>query len=602
MTGEFEKGITIEKAIKEIDARRYLLPAIQRKFTWRPAQVCTLFDSLMRGYPLNTFMFWEVQDEKIKEKFQFYNFLSDYCERFKEDNQSFNTRGYGNFHAVIDGQQRLTSLYIGLKGTYAYKIPGKWWPQARDENILPSRTLYINLASSLDEEANEERMKNEFKFLTKKEYEKDKKNPDKFWFEVGKILSFPVAQTDDVVLDIVVNFLQEEGLETNKNARKALTRLYFAIRRDNTIHFYNETSQEIDHVLDIFIRTNSGGTQLSLSDLLMSIAIANWKEDARKQIDDLVYQVRSGSDMGFSINRDFVLKAALMLSENEVRFKVENFTAENVNKIEEKWDEIKFCIVEAFRLIRSFGINDASLRAKNATIPIAYYLFHKNKDKANGNLYADINKKARHELDRKKISQWLHMSLLRSVFGGQGDTLLLHLREVIQHNLSNPTGFPLKEIIEKFRGTNKSLSFDDEDFIERLLKTRKGDSNCFSILAILFPDLDFTRSLNIDHLHPVASFDAKRLDVLGAFENPGGRSFYENVENWDGIANLQLLDSSKNKSKGDMPLLEWCEKEGGVVKVATLLPEDLDLSFKKFEEFVLARTLLLKKRFTFLIT
>ena len=74
---------------------------------------------------------------------------------------------------------------------------------------------------------------------------------------------------------------------SNIYAQKTLTRLYFAIRLDNTIHFYNETSQNIDHVLDIFIRTNHGGTPLFFSDLLMSIAIANWQKDAREQIDNL---------------------------------------------------------------------------------------------------------------------------------------------------------------------------------------------------------------------------------------------------------------------------------------------------------------------------
>lgn len=66
-----------------------------------------------------------------------------------------------------------------------------------------------------------------------------------------------------------------------------------------------------------------------------------------------------------------------MLSDADVRFKVKNFTGDQVAKIEQEWDDIKACILEVFRLIRSFGLNDAALRAKNAAIPIAYYLFHK---------------------------------------------------------------------------------------------------------------------------------------------------------------------------------------------------------------------------------
>lgn len=597
MAGEYEKAITIEKAIHQIVNRHYLLPAIQRKFTWSSSQICVLFDSIMRGYPINTFMFWEVREQEVKKSFRFYQFLERYCERFEENNPDFDTKGHGDFFAVIDGQQRLTSLYIGLKGTYAYKLPRKWWPRTKDDSILPPRKLYLNLAAPLDEESNEEMMSHEFKFLTETQFKEDQNKPEKIWFQVGEVLDFDAAEADDDVLDIVMDYLQGIDQETNKYARKALTRLYFAIRRDSTIHFYNETNQSIDHVLDIFIRTNHGGTPLAFSDLLMSIAVANWKKDARQQIDDLVDQVRFGSDMEFSINRDFVLKTALTLSDADVRFKVKNFTGDQVAKIEQEWDDIKICMLEVFRLIRSFGLNDAALRAKNAAIPIAYYLFHKGRNKTNSKqgLYADINKRARHEEERKRIRQWLHMSLLKGVFGGQGDALLTNLRKIIRSGLSSPAGFPLDEIVTDYRGTAKDLVFDD-DFIDRLLKTQKDDSSCFSILALLFPDLDFTQSLDIDHLHPTASFRKKRLDSQVGFGNPEGRFFYENLENWNGIANLHLLNSSKNKSKQDVPLDQWLAKQNGTKAEDLLIPTGTDLSFGAFESFINARAAFLKQK------
>ena len=50
MSGSFEKAITIRQAIRNIDDRTFLLPAIQRNFVWSPQQICVLFDSLMREY------------------------------------------------------------------------------------------------------------------------------------------------------------------------------------------------------------------------------------------------------------------------------------------------------------------------------------------------------------------------------------------------------------------------------------------------------------------------------------------------------------------------------------------------------------------------
>lgn len=181
------------------------------------------------------------------------------------------------------------------------------------------------------------------------------------------------------------------------------------------------------------------------------------------------------------------------------------------------------------------------------------------------------------------------------MFGGQGDALLTSLRKIIRANLSSSAGFPLDEIVSDYRGTAKDLSFDD-DFIDRLLKTQKDDSSCFSILALLLPDLDFTQSLDIDHLHPAASFTKRRLDSHDDFSNPAGRSFYENLENWNGIANLHLLNSSKNKSKQDVPLDQWLVGQSGLKAEHLLIPAETDLAFGAFESFIGARGALLKQR------
>ncbi|MCX7190678.1 MAG: DUF262 domain-containing protein, partial [Methylotenera sp.] len=144
MAGEYEKAISIKEAIDSINNHDYLLPAIQRKFVWSSQQICVLFDSIMRGYPINTFMMWDVKDDLIKNDYKFYEFIKEYCQRFNEENPHIKTNAsFHNFKAIIDGQQRLTSLYIGLCSTYAYKQPRVWWPTVRDDNIFPPRKLYL---------------------------------------------------------------------------------------------------------------------------------------------------------------------------------------------------------------------------------------------------------------------------------------------------------------------------------------------------------------------------------------------------------------------------------------------------------------------------
>ena len=75
-----------------------------------------LFDSIMQGYPINSFMFWKITSADVTNRFKFYEFLKKYRSFFAENNSDIDTKGFGDFIAVIDGQQRLTALYIGLKG------------------------------------------------------------------------------------------------------------------------------------------------------------------------------------------------------------------------------------------------------------------------------------------------------------------------------------------------------------------------------------------------------------------------------------------------------------------------------------------------------
>ena len=593
MAGEYEKAITINEARKQIEARKLLLPAIQRNFVWNTDQICTLFDSLMRGYPINTFMMWDVKCPKIKEEFRFYEFLDSYCQRFKEDNPFFPTRGHDDFKAVIDGQQRLTSIYIGLKGTYAYKQPRVWWPDVQNDSVLPPRKLYLDLVKPIEDE--DSLMQYNFRFLTNAQYKASLEKDGIHWYEVGTILNTPdVNGIDKVPFGIVLPYLKEHGLEDNQFAMETLTRLFVAIRMEKLIHFFNETSQEIDHVLDVFIRTNSGGTTLAFSDLLMSIAIANWRGDARKDIDDLATQIWRSSDMGFSINRDWILKTSLMLVDADVRFRVKNFNATQVEVIERQWTEISTCVAESFKLLRSLGLNDQSLRAKNAVIPIAYYLFKKT---FRGEpLFRTINNLAYNRDERIEIGRWLHMALLKGVFGGQSDGMLTKMRNIINNHLEG-TCFPLPQIIDAYKGTNKDLRFDDE-YVSNLLNIQYGDSRCRSVLALLFPEVNENQVLHIDHLHPKSAFEKKALSGHEFLKsNEELMRFFADPCHWNSMANLHLLNSSQNTSKNASPLVDWLENEGNGFRVEDLLIDSsVSLGFDQFKTFYEKRREALKQR------
>ncbi|MEP5231138.1 MAG: DUF262 domain-containing protein [Alloalcanivorax sp.] len=597
MAGEYEKAITIKDAIDAINQRDYLLPAIQRKFVWSSHQICVLFDSIMRGYPINTFMMWEIKDDGIKNDYKFYEFLKSYCQRFSEENPHVATNAsYKDFRAVIDGQQRLTSLYIGLCGTYAYKKPRVWWPSTRDDKVLPPRKLYLDLKAPLESEDDESLMYYNFRFLTDRQY-KDSlaaETPAHHWLCMHEILRYPHHESsDDVLLEVVMPELERRGLSTNTFARKTLLKVYDVIRSQRIIHYFNENSQQIDHVLDVFIRTNSGGTKLDFSDLLMSIAVAHWDGDFRKELDDLTQHIHQNTEMGFYIERDWLLKTCLMLTEADVRFKVRNFKGEQVARIQQEWPEIKECITETFRLVRRFGIMPQSLTSRNAVIPICYYLYKK--CSSGEPLFRKINNLAKCHEQRAVISQWFYMALLKGVFGGQADSILSSMRDVLEKHLTNDI-FPLPAIIERYKATNKDLRFDEET-LDKLLETQHGEGRCRALLHLLFPEMNVSEVFHIDHLHPRASFDKKLLNKASFLQDDEQlMAFYRNPVHWNAIPNLHLLNHSQNLAKKDRPLKEWLSDQNVHLTPSDLLIENVDLEFTSFKAFYLARREALKQR------
>lgn len=72
-----EAPITVAEAIMAIKSHKYLLPAIQRDFVWSADKTIALFDSLMRGYPVGSFLFWRV-DAATSTSYAFYEFMQHF--------------------------------------------------------------------------------------------------------------------------------------------------------------------------------------------------------------------------------------------------------------------------------------------------------------------------------------------------------------------------------------------------------------------------------------------------------------------------------------------------------------------------------------------
>lgn len=581
MASGFKNPITIKEAIDNIHNRKYLLPAIQRKFTWSSSQVEMLFDSILRGYPINSFMLWKIADENIKSNYKFYEFIREFREFYKENNIDIDTTATNDFEAVIDGQQRLTSLYIGLRGSYAYKMPRKWWRD--DEENLPTRHLYLNIASAINQQYDNQKYY-DFRFLSSRDLIRYSDKDEYHWFEVRKILELDDDQK-------VKSYINKNNLSDNDYAYDTLSTLYKRIHSEKLINYYVEEEQEPDKVLEIFIRTNSGGTPLSFSDLLMSIASANWKKiDARKEIEDLVNKVYSIGRPGFLINKDFILKTCLVLCAENIKFQLKNFGYDNVEIFEANWSEIKKSVIAGFELIERLGFNDKTFRAKNAAIPIICYIYY-------NKLSNKISDATYDSKDRELIARWINLSFIKSIFGGQTDRVLVILRKVLRKKLGK--NFPLKEIIDTFkRDPARNYTLDD-DFIDGLLSSQYESNEALYTLLLLYPHLDYyNQNFHKDHLHPASFF--KNDSNIDKYIPKSSIEFAKNKENWNSVLNLQLLNGQMNQSKQDKTLKDWVSINN-IQNDILYVDFNTSLDIKDFEMFIKNRKAKLKEKIKSLI-
>lgn len=572
----FFPPLCVSDAIEKIDYNQYLLPAIQRDFVWSNSKIEMLFDSLMQGYPIGSMLLWRVSGKNTDNQ-RFYGILKKYRERYLIRSEEVSTKDISNFEVVLDGQQRLTALYLGLKGSYAYHGYNLAWKD--NEYSIPTRYLYLNLKykKSKKNDLNDSDDDNMYEFSFLKPTEAEKVDDNNIWFKVGDILGIKgTAQLN-------AHFKEHNIIEIE--SQEILCRLHDIVHLEKLIHYYLEESSDFTRALNIFIRINSGGITLSYSDLVMSTTIMGWMNlDAKKEINGLVDELVK--EYGYPVNKDFILRTYLILYNDDIKFRVHNFSIKNAKEFEDHWDGIKLAIREVFQLVTDFGYVPNTLTSLNALLPIVFYLYKTERVK-------NFCQKVTYKEDRALIKKWLHIVLLHQIFGGQAEGVLKVIRDTIKKEITKGTElFPVSAIAARLSKTNKSITVDDE-FIQGLLYTSKDNRYAFPILALLFPHLDYkNRDFHLDHCHPLSVFTEKKIKAKGIILNDDNKDYFTDGDYFNSIINLQMLDGNENKSKNAKDLNIWVA-ENSIPLKKYYLPKELEL--KEFPTFVEKRTALLTK-------
>lgn len=559
--------MTVKEAIALIQNSEMLLPAIQRKYVWSENQIIELIDSILSGYPIGTFLIWKTTAASANERrYSFYRFIANYHERDACVNEYLSIASFAGdkvLQGVLDGQQRLNSLLIALDGSYAAKLPRKRW---NNPDAFPRKHLFFNLLSGSKTNGDDDSgCKYEFAFFDSEQA------PDEshLWFKLSGILKINLDDLPDFVKTEYEALDYSEEV-VSKIILSNLLKLHEAFcKSKEVINYYEVETDDMDEVLDIFVRTNSGGTILSKSDLLFSAIVSSW-QDARSEFDSLIKRI---ADLGFRVDSDFIVHICLMLLDRNISLKVRNLNKETIEEIRNKWKEISAATLKSFKLLKTLGLNHEFIASYNAIIPIVYLAFKG----------CDLN------ASRSEIQKYLAIAQVKQLFSRSANSTLGKIRDSLRTESAEVRGeYRLKEKTfsrSQLKGIsvgtdNFQMSNDDIDALFYLGKGRRA----FIVLALLYPNIKLDQfEFHMDHLHPTAGFKDKNLKCLEISES-------DRLE-WkamcDSLANLQLLEGRENESKNKESLEKWlAEDEHRQVKFVSA---DTSYKLEDFDEFLRVR-------------
>jgi hypothetical protein len=554
--------IRVSDIIRQINRDIYL-PAIQREFVWGTERIERLFDSIMADFPIGSFLYWRLE-QKNKDEWPVYEFIRDFDEE-SSHNEPANMAGITrDIKLVLDGQQRIASLLVGLRGSYRYFY--RRWRETR---------LYLNLLKPpVPNEDNPEELTYGFAF--REGTDPDGENPQ-LWYLVGRILDFEDAEDAKADTKAQLASLAEDQMD---NANRLIGRLHNRIHTTLVGNYFEEKSQDPEKVLQVFVRANSGGLPLEYSDLLLATATAKWETvDARSEIHNFTDSLNEIGN-GYSFGKDFVLKACLYLSESlPIQYKVKNFTRKNLRIIEGNWVKIQESLSVTVRLISRFGFNAKNVVAPLALLPIAFYLMKR------GKVTFDTSSKAEDADAQVAIRQWFIFSTLKNAFGGSSDTTLTRLRELLT-KCGPTTPFPANVL---YTSLAIEPRFNDAE-IDRILGYGYQGRYTNLVLSLLYPDRDWKDAVfHEDHIFPQSEFQVRALKNRG-YDDLQVQSY---LSKYNFLPNLQLLTDSENLSKNASPFDEWIQTRDAAFCKRHLIPELTNYGFDSFEDFVKARTLLI---------
>ena len=538
----------------EVDRSGLFLPKIQREFVWDEPRIYKLFDSIMRQYPISTLLIWKTNKPDIQHRKFMTNFQANFD--YTELNTEVKRRQFRSY--VLDGQQRLQSLYLGICGRYSGKH------------------LFFKISG--EEENPDDEYLYDFKFLSKSHG----KWP---WVRFRDILEAQGFGTSAVKYLQQKELIPENISDNEKNVAAELIGLAKQTFCGDLSIVYQLVDgsilkKEEEDILNIFSRANSGGVVLEKTELLFSVIKSFWAEAD----EELQLLIKSLNADGFNFDKDFVLRTSLVLLGRGAQYKVEKFREQEFKKeLQGQWVNIANAIKEVKDFIRDKTyIKSAKALATDAPlIPLIYFCYKYPK------LWKESEQICRNFVIRALIS---------GAFAGFTDKII---DEVVK-TITQHAHFDVEAIDYVCEKNGRGLSVTRD----RILSEGYGSKSIHLIFNLLYGSVNYHPAFEgnnpqVDHIFP----KSRLAKIMENFVDPETQKTRRKVKYppyvRHQIANCMLLTLNENSTwaKGTMMPEDWFTDKGGEYLDLHLIPRDSNLwKLENFEAFIEARKILLIER------
>lgn len=250
--------------LDQIDGGRIALPEFQRGFVWGRTQVRGLMDSLYRGYPVGSLLVWETKGASTATR------QTEHADDRDVD-------------LLLDGQQRISSLYGVIRGIA---------PQFFQGDVKAFTDLRFNLETEA------------FEF-----YGPVKMRDDPLWVNVTNLFAASAGSWFRIVTDLDIDDETRDIYLDRLNAIRSISDVDFHVERITG-------DKNVDEVVDIFNRVNSGGTKLSKGDLALASLCGQWPE-ARSEIRRMIAKWETD---GYQFEIEWLLRCATAIAADQAPF------------------------------------------------------------------------------------------------------------------------------------------------------------------------------------------------------------------------------------------------------------------------------------------